>query len=168
MFKTFKSYNELPEKSFGVLPDGDYEIMAESGKVGTNKNGDTYANIMFNIRKDVEPKQTGGGRKLFHNFTMNEVGEEYILRFLQCAGIPEEHVAMIDSMETFVKVVTGKPVRARIGSKNHWKNAGEKENYVKWFEKSQCPFVKPENREEERPVYEAEPMIQLPEGALPF
>lgn len=134
---------EESKKAFGLLPDGEYEIMATEGKWHAEENDQTKtpkANFTFIVRSDVE--QEGKGRKIFHDFYVSRDPEKvetslgFIERFNMDLGVPDG--VEFESQQQWINYVLGKPIRAKIGKRTY---NGKDYNIIKEFDSTQYATV---------------------------
>ena len=117
-----KKETEKKAKSFGEIPDGDYELLvtkAEWRPMLDKPDKTPYFNLELTVRTDVD--QEGGGRKVFHSFYVSRDPEkvensmDFINRFNLAIGMPDE--VEIETQEQWCDFILGKPVKARLKTK---------------------------------------------------
>lgn len=102
------TYDEKKANASTILPEGEYEVMAQDFMHGQSQNGDPMTTFVFVVRTDVEQK--GKGRKLFHRMVHNERTETMWARMNKALGVPNG--ATFDDYEDWASYVVGKPIRA--------------------------------------------------------
>lgn len=117
---------------FGLIADGDYEIMATEGKWHDEAGKTPRANFTFVVRSDVE--QEFKGRKVFHDFYVSRDPEKvetslgFIERFNMDLGVPDG--VEFATQQQWINYVLGKPIKAKIGKREY---NGKEYNEIKWF-----------------------------------
>ena len=69
------NFGEEFEKGFGLIDEGDYEVVLEKLEKKTSAKGGKYLNVTFGIRRDVDQKFKG--RKLFYSIFAQEGDKAY-------------------------------------------------------------------------------------------
>lgn len=143
---------EETKGSFGLLPDGDYEVFAVDGKWTDEPNKTPNANLTFVVRSDVE--QAGKGRKVFHTFYISRDPEKvetslgFIQRFNLELGVPDG--VEFSTQQEWINYILSKPVKARIGKREY---NGKEYNEIKWFNKSDFQAIDmSQNQVENKPT----------------
>lgn len=162
--------------SFGLIAEGDYEIFATEGKWHDEAGKTPRANFTFVVRSDVD--QEFKGRKVFHDFYVSRDPEKvetslgFIERFNLDLGVPDG--VEFDTQQEWINYVLGKPIQARIGTKEY---NGKEYNEIKWFNPSEFQEMKeqaqPENKEKLSAKFAQDPFagggsIDISDDDLPF
>lgn len=149
--------------SFGLIPEGDYEVFATEGKWhGHEDKPDKtpFANFTFVVRSDVD--QAAKGRKVFHSFYISRDPEKvetslgFIERFNLELGVPDG--VEFETQQQWINYVLGKPVKARIGSREY---NGKEYNEIKWFNESEFKEMK------EQPKPDSSAQLQRATESIP-
>jgi Protein of unknown function (DUF669) len=125
------------DKGFGVIPEGDYELLPVEAKFrDDDKQAWPNINVTFAIRSDVE--QEAKGRKVFHTFWLSQKNEDSLQICLNMIESYNEKIGVPDGVEfetpaDWANFLVGKPVKARIVIEEY---KGKEQNNIKWFNAS--------------------------------
>ena len=128
------------KSQFGLITEGEYEIMATEGKWHDEAGKTPRANFTFTVRSDVE--QEFKGRKVFHDFYISRDPEKvetslgFIERFNMDLGVPDG--VEFESQQQWINYVLGKPIKAKISKREY---NGKEYNEIKFFNPTEFSSV---------------------------
>jgi hypothetical protein len=126
--------NHKEAGGFGVLPEGEYEVVISNVKMKKSGGGEDMLNLELTIRKDFE--QEGQGRKIFDNLLCRDTMMWKFQQVFKAIGEPDgieynslEDIASALKFRTAcVKVIIGE-------------YQGDEKNEVKYYKESMKPDV---------------------------
>lgn len=133
-------------ESYGIKPEGDYEVIITKAEERTTKSGSTGLNLSMVIRNDVEQKFKNG--YIFHtlwkrreptaaDMQVNGYGFSQIMALGKAARLPDGKD--YPDLAAFLADVVRKPVRVHLV---HEEYKGEQQERVSWLEPTRYPDVK--------------------------
>lgn len=133
-------YSNNQENSFGAMPTGNYEVLINKAQEQATKNGAESLQLDLLIRNDLDKVPTlAETNAKYHNRHVfmdnwkrkntNQYDTDSFQYILDAAKVPEGTV--LNSVDDFIKAITGKPVQAYIKNEdNTYNGKTEKVNRV--------------------------------------
>ena len=176
--KFSKDKAEKADMSFGLIEEGDYEVMVSKAEYRpvSKKNKTANFNLTLTIRNDVE--QAFKGRKLFHTFWLSEKTEEaaeacmnMIQAFLNKLGATDG--MEFDTPQEVAAFMEGNVVQAHVIVDEY---EGKERNEVKYFNVAEIEMgeqmvdkdVPPPSDDDDPFAEKSDGSIDISDDDLPF
>lgn len=142
-------------QEFGLVRDGNYEVVATDKRIFTSNSGTQGVEFVFEIRHDVP--QEFKGRKIYHTFWCTPKTMPMIHGFNKLLGVPHGH--KFETIEDWADYVIGEPIIAKIKTTSYTYNGETKEkNEIGGFAVTKFPDI----------VAGGEDSLDFDESDLPF
>lgn len=176
-------YSNNQENSFEAIPTGTYEVLINKAQEQATKNGAESLQLDLLIRNDLDkvPALAGTNAK-YHNRHVfmdnwkrkqtNQYDTDSFQYILDAAKVPEGTV--LNSVDDFIKAITGKPVQAYIKNEdNTYNGKTEKVNRVAPWNISETAYPEVNHKYKDTdsssdPFANSDNQVNISDSDIPF